>query len=188
MKPAPLLLLSLTLSACAPRPPDASRNGSLSADEEEQSDTVRVPTVDSAVHTSAAETADSARGTVVVTGMGPSTYTTLSSGEGPPIVLAGELEAELRQLAGAQVAVFGELTAGQRASLRVERYEVLSIDGERPVVGTVLPDGRGIETGRDTLTVRGYSESRPAGAKIWIVGRREGAHIRLLSWGVIRRP
>jgi hypothetical protein len=190
MKTGPYLILSLALGACAPHAEDVPRNdvplNDVPRPAAAEPDSVTEPETDPVTQPPAAATAtDSVRGTVVVTGVGPSPYATLTSSEGP-IMLAGALETELRQLGGAQVDVFGELTGAQRRSLTVQRYEVLAIDGERPVVGTVLADGRRIAAG-DTLTVVGLADPLPAGAKIWIVGRRDGTQLSLQSWGVIRR-
>lgn len=177
-------MLSLSFVACAPHAEDVPGNElpRTAAD----SDSVAAPDVEPVSEPPAAAVAeDSVRGTVVVTGVGPSPYASLTSAGGP-IVLAGALEPELRQLGGAQVDVFGELTGVARRSLNVHRYDVVAIDGERPVVGTVLPGGQRIVAG-DTLTVVGHADPLPVGAKIWIVGRRDGAQLRLQSWGVIRR-
>ena len=188
-KTGPYLILAVALGACAPHAEDVPRNDVPLDDVPRaaapEPDSVTPETDPITQPPAAAAAADSVRGTVVVTGVGPSPYATLSSSEGP-IILAGALEAELRQLGGAQVDVFGELTGAQRRSLTVQRYAVLAIDGERPVVGTVLSDGRRIAAG-DTLTVVGLADPLPAGAKIWIVGLRDGSQLRLQSWGVIRR-
>jgi hypothetical protein len=187
IKSGSFVVLSLTLAACAPHAEDVPPNDVPRTGAAADSDSIAAPDADPVVQPpAAAAAADSVRGTVVVTGVGPSPYATISTGDGP-IILAGALEVELRQLGGAEVDVFGELAGGQRRSLNVQRYEVLAIDGERPVVGTVLADGRRIAAG-DTLTVVGHADALPAGAKVWIVGRRDGTELRLQSWGVIRKP
>src|SRR5690606_12375097 len=115
-----------------------------------------------------------------VTGMGPSTHATLALADGS-LMLGGPLEPELRQLSGARVAVYGDATSTGRPGIDVRHYDIIAIDGQRPVVGTVLPDGARLAAGADTLSVTGVTERLPAGAKVWIVGRRDGDELRLQS-------
>ena len=185
MKSAPVLFVSVMLAGCTHR-----------ADEPHPDD-VSPPVVQTDTAPSRAthpvlpagatvQAADSVRGTVVVTSMGPSSRATLSADDGPPVILEGALESELRQLSAARVVVFGTPSGAQRRSMTVQRYEVVAIDGERPTIGTVLPDGR-LAAGGDTLTVMGQPEPLPSGAKVWIIGQRDGTRLRLQSWGIIRR-
>ena len=186
MKAVPFLFLSVMLAGCAqraeePQPDDASRPVV------QQTDSAPSPAADPVVPAPATvQPVDSMRGTVVVTSMGPSSRATLSTGDGSPVMLEGALESELRQLAAARVTVFGTLSGEQRRTMAVQRYDVVAIDGERPTIGTVLAGDR-LAAGGDTLTVVGQPEPLPIGAKVWIIGQRDGAQLRLQSWGIIRR-
>lgn len=106
--------------------------------------------------------------------------------------LTGDLEEELRRLSGAQVEVEGErVQAYPDQGLRVERYEILRIDGARPHVGIVEVDGPDeiwLMKDDERLRVRGAPGSLGdrAGAKIWVVGDRDGGEVRLGSYGLIR--
>jgi hypothetical protein len=70
-------------------------------------------------------------------------------------------------------------------------YEILEVDGQRPLVGIVLSrDGRLWLAGRDTVELVGATPDlagRP-GAKVFVLGVREGDRLRVKSHGVIRDP
>lgn len=129
-------------------------------------------------------------GKVYVTGSEPLTRATLVRDEPGEIILLGGLEPELRRLSGATVLVRGrESRQGPNRTLDVENYEVLSVDGEAPAVGTLeYRDNRVLLIGRDTVELT----SIPAGlrtkhgAKVWIVGQRAGNMLEVRSFGVLR--
>ena len=76
------------------------------------------------------------RGRIVVSSLGPQPLTTLQVDSGGPPVLEGAREPELRRLNGALVEVQGSQTATPpNGGIRVERYVILEIAGERPLVG-----------------------------------------------------
>jgi hypothetical protein len=123
-------------------------------------------------------------GTLEASGTAAETVTLLRTEDGLWLV-QGPLEADLLALAGARVAVTGEAGGeGQRPTLRVTGYEVLEINGERPWLGRVLPEGR-LATGADTLRLRGAVGAAP-GALIWITGEREDGTLRVSAFGIIR--
>ncbi|MGH7462729.1 MAG: hypothetical protein ACREMA_17100, partial [Longimicrobiales bacterium] len=125
------------------------------------------------------------RGKVVVSGTEGMHFTTLQT-MGGSVLLTGALESELRALSGATVQVSGtESRREGRASVDVRSYEVVDIDGERPVVGRLLASNR-LVTGTDTLTLAA-AISAPAGAKVWVTGDRSGKQIAVRSFGIIQR-
>jgi hypothetical protein len=126
-------------------------------------------------------------------GLASQPRTTLQVEGGPPTTLTGPLEPELRRLNAATVWVAGAPGgAAPNASFAVSRYEIVSIDGAKPVVGSVIAhDGATwLAAERDTVKL----VSAPAdlrdkvGAKVWIVGRRTGAELTPQTFGIIRDP
>jgi hypothetical protein len=102
------------------------------------------------------------------------------------VFVTGALEPELRALSGATVQLTGARNdQGGRVSVDVKDYEVVDIDGERPVVGRVVAGNR-LAVGRDTLNIRG-TVNAPVGAKIWITGDRSGTQLTVRSYGIIIR-
>lgn len=130
-------------------------------------------------------------GRVVNSGTEQFSITTLQIENAPPTRLVGDLRDELRTLAGAEVKVRGLVdSAGPGRSLRVREYEVLSINGQRPLVGTLLVRDSGIWlAARDTMRlVPELAALRErTGAKIWVVGTSDpdGTSLRVESYGVI---
>ena len=112
--------------------------------------------------------------------------------------VVGPLEIDIRTLEGARLRAAGaprEGTGGG-AGFYVTDYDVLEVDGEVPVVGTLLrvdsdfwiaqPDSLGGE--RLQLIGVPSSIGQATGGKIWVVGIRGSSEIRVQSYGVIRRP
>ncbi len=112
--------------------------------------------------------------------------------------IVGPLETDLRALEGARLRAVGaghEDTGGGEG-FHVTDYDVLEIDGEAPVVGTLLrvdgdfwiaePDSVG--GGRLQLIGVPSAIGEATGGKIWVVGIRGSSEIRVQSYGVIRRP
>src|SRR4029434_5505147 len=78
-------------------------------------------------------------GKVVTGGLASSPTTSLQVEGGKPTTLVGPLESELRRLGGATVWVAGTPGAGApNATFTVSRYDIVSIDGAKPAVGTLL--------------------------------------------------
>lgn len=130
-------------------------------------------------------------GRVVNSGTENFTITTLQVEGSPPTRLVGHLQSELRALAGAEVLVHGSLdsTGGARV-LDARGYELLSINGRRPRVGTLLVREAGLYLAAiDTLRLIPELASlrEHAGAKVWVVGSADsGANeLRVESYGVI---
>ena len=131
-------------------------------------------------------------GRVVVTGSEPLSAVTLMGDKGESTTIVGGLAPELRRLSGATVLVSGtEADRGPGKSLDVQKYEVLSIDGQRPAVGILAyTHGTMSLAGRDTVQLTSVPEGLrgKAGAKVWIVGRRAGATLQVQSFGILRDP
>ena len=129
-------------------------------------------------------------GTVVAGGLAGQPRTSLQIEGGSPTTLLGPMEGELRRLGGATVLVAG--APAPNASFTVSRYEIVAIDGAKPVVGVLaMRDGSpALVVGRDTVKLNATTPELRAkmGAKVWIVGRRTGADRTPQSFGVRREP
>lgn len=133
------------------------------------------------------------RGELYQTSSPVGTITMLSLDDLPEALrLSGDSEEELRRLTGARVEVEGErIQAYPADGVRVERYEILEIDGERPHVGVVEvedPDGIWLRVEGERLRLRGAPSAlaEREEAMIWVVGERREGEIRLASYGMIR--
>jgi hypothetical protein len=129
------------------------------------------------------------RGKVVVTGSEPSTSVRLI-GDERNVALVGDLEPEMRRLAGATLVVRGSLRGRQPLpTLEVRDYEIIDIDGEVPSTGTLRNrNGRLWLTGKDTLELVGAPEALrdKDGGKAWIIGQRSGSILMVQSYGIIK--
>ncbi len=125
------------------------------------------------------------RGQVVASGTEAMPFTTLQTTSGL-VFLTGALEPELRALSSATVELSGAQTRRDtRVTVDVRSYDVIDIDGERPLIGRLLASNRLI-INMDTLSVTGTINA-PAGAKIWITGDLSGKQISVRSYGIISR-
>jgi hypothetical protein len=124
-------------------------------------------------------------GRVVASGTEQEPITMLQVEGRMALVVTGALEPELRSLAGATVRARGPESGAARRTIRVDSYEIVEINGERPFVGVVLTGGR-LAVGPDTLTLAGAPAGMESGTRVWITGDREGGRLRVSSWGVIR--
>ena len=129
-------------------------------------------------------------GKVVAGGLAASPMTSLQIEGGKPTTLLGPLEAELRRLGGATVWVSG--APAPNASFTVTRYEIVSVEGAKPVVGVVSARNAAVWLvgERDTVKLATVPTALAAkqGAKVWIVGRRSGAELAVQTYGVIKDP
>jgi hypothetical protein len=127
-------------------------------------------------------------GKVVVTGSEPSTSVRLV-GDERNVELVGDLEPEMRRLAGASLLVRGSLQGSRPNQLEVKEYEIMDIDGEVPSTGILRNrNGRLWLTGKDTLELIGAPEALRGkdGVKAWIIGQRSGISLAVQSYGIIR--
>lgn len=111
------------------------------------------------------------------------------------VALTGPLSDELRRLSGATLRATGtpqnhSAPLPPRAVV-VRDYELLEVDGQRPVVGILLSrDDRVWLGGQDTVELVGITSdlAQRLGAKLFVVGVREDGRLRVKSYGVIRDP
>jgi len=132
-------------------------------------------------------------GTVRVVGSAPvNVRVVIDPAEGKDIQLVGPLREELRQLAGAEVAVSGPLSPAPDPmadrQIQVSAYEVLSVDGRPVVTGTVEGTSNSwtllrTEQGELVYLAGATSELRP-GQKVWVQGPRG---VIVQTYGVLRR-
>jgi len=121
---------------------------------------------------------------------------TASGAEPQSVGVRGPLRRDVQNLIGAEVRIWGKPVANQPPppprGIEVTGYEILSVGGAVPVVGTLIEDGGTFYVVSDTdrLVLDPVPENlrNVAGAKIWVVGRRDGDTLHLESYGVIRRP
>jgi len=125
------------------------------------------------------------RGTVRLTGTVMEPITAIETAQGT-LVVRGELEPDVRALAGATVMLVGSITPGPRPAIDVQTYSVLEIEGQPATVGTVTSDARAITIGSDTVMLQPPPSGLEPGARIWVTGTRTGNTIRISSFGVIR--
>lgn len=133
------------------------------------------------------------RGRIEMTGTAemPSVLLTDATGQGYP--LAGELWEELSRLSGATVRVTGtKLEDETGGNFHVDDYIVLEIDGEEPLVGTILEHHGELQlrTADVTLAVQGAPDglSSAVGAKVWILGSVVDKAVSVSSFGIISVP
>ncbi len=129
-------------------------------------------------------------GEIGLSGSVPMVMVTLRLSNGQSVSLVGELRAELAELTGAVVAVEGVRTATPR-EFDVASYEIRSIEGERPLVGTLT-----LFEGAIWLEVEGDEVVRlvevperlrgKVGAKVWILGRPADGGTYPHTYGIIR--
>ncbi|MFQ5677848.1 MAG: hypothetical protein ACE5HP_00125 [Gemmatimonadota bacterium] len=134
---------------------------------------------------------DTVAGIVRQVGSTPFTRTIIQREEGA-VGVTGALKREITRLAGATVRVSGE-GSGEGPfgpELRVSWYEILSVDGERPYLGTLLRDEQGFrlaeETGRSIrLGVVPLRFDALVGGRVWVITDARGT---VLRYGVLRAP
>ncbi len=112
-------------------------------------------------------------------------------GEGQ-VAIAGELRSELAQLQGVEVLVRGRVAPNRPPNppraIEVTSYEIVSVGGERPYVGT-LRDAAGTLMLLDMVVIRAPHDLRRAvGGKVWISGPVSGDSLRVSLYGIIKRP
>ena len=131
-------------------------------------------------------------GTVRVVGSAPvNVSVVLQPADGGSIQLVGPLRDELRRLAGAEVAVDGPVEPAPDPladrQIRVDDYEILSVDGEPVLSGTV--EGRSGEwvllrtPGGELVYLGGATSQLATGQKVWVRGPRG---VIVQSHGILR--
>jgi len=134
--------------------------------------------------------ADTASGIIRQVGNAPFTHTILDREEA--IVITGSYEPEIRRLIGAEVRVTGRRVAGDfpGATLEAMSYEILSVEGERPLLGTLeldedgfhltTPEGTSVRLAAVSETLTGS-----AGSRIWVILDANGG---VAQYGILRGP
>lgn len=129
-------------------------------------------------------------GRVVVSAGEGLTTTALSADDGSTVPIAGELLPEIQQLSGALLTVEGIPAGGSGQALYARRYEVLDVNGERPVVGVLIrvAEGHALVFESRVLVLSDVSErlAEMVGFKVWVTGPTAGDRLRVRSFGVIR--
>jgi hypothetical protein len=131
------------------------------------------------------------RGVVAVVGNEPFTRPAIQTPD-HQVELTGELEADLRRLAGAVLEVRGSRARGTlpgQEAIVVSDYEVISIDGATPHVGRLEAADGGWWLAKPEYRVRLVSVSETlrahAGSRIWVVGPEREGSVAVRSYGVI---
>ena len=131
-------------------------------------------------------------GRISVGGLAGQQITTLQVDGGKPARLVGSLEAELQRLNTATVWVAGGPVASPANGFSVTRYDVLAIDGAKPLVGVTANRAGAVWllTGADSVKLSAAASdlTTKVGAKVWVVGRRTGADMTVQTFGIIRDP
>jgi len=144
-----------------------------------------VPASEPPARSPAAPAQQRVRGIVRLTGTVMEPITAIETSQGT-LVVRGELEPDVRALAGATVMLVGSITPGPRPAIDVQTYSVLEIEGQPATVGTVTSDARAITIGNDTVMLQPPPPGLQPGARIWVAGRRTGNTVQVSSFGVIR--
>lgn len=129
-----------------------------------------------------------AQGTIRQVGSTPNTTTRIETEDGT-VVVVGPLGLEIARAAGAVVRVHGtSIAAGTPDTIRVEKYELLSVDGLTPLVGILDQEDHRLvldtQDGGRVELVGGSDRMRAAaGSKIWVTTRDDGRS--LVRWGIL---
>lgn len=133
-------------------------------------------------------------GVVRSVGADPFAQTVLRTPAGD-VGVRGRLAPEIAGLLGAEVRAWGtpvpHAPPPPQRAVDVRGYEIVSVNGERPVVGTLVADGAALVTAAgDTVRLAGVPQDLAwlPGATVWVVGVERGEGLAVQSYGVIRRP
>ncbi len=190
-RPLWMLLLVTGVAACGAPPPEEGAERAEGAQPpavEQPAEPAGEQAVADPVE-AAEPTGDRMQGRVVLTGTSEAPMVSLRPESGTSVNLTGELLPELRRLSGATIAVVGsQRGTGLMAQFAVTRYEIVDIDGQRPAVGLLQQADGGFRVGTTALTAVPAALGENIGAKVWVTGVREGAALRVQSFGIIRYP
>jgi hypothetical protein len=129
-------------------------------------------------------------GRVVVSAGEGLTTTAVSADDGSTVPIAGDLLPEIQRLAGARLMVEGIPAGGSGLMVYARRYQVLEVNGERPVVGVLVrvAEGHALVFESTVLVLTDVSErlAEMVGFKVWVTGPIAGDRLRVRSFGVIR--
>lgn len=146
--------------------------------------------VESRPSSDAVAAADTVTGTVRRVGNDPFVRTLVQGND--TVFVSGDWEPEIATLAGAQVMIVGTYTTGDMPGkyMDVNRYEIVSVDGDVPTVGMLVSDEDGYYIQMDGEAVLRLSALSPElaeqkGGKVWVVVTEEGVVQR---YGIISSP
>ncbi|MDH3459358.1 MAG: hypothetical protein OER90_21150 [Gemmatimonadota bacterium] len=135
-------------------------------------------------------------GVVRAVGAIPLTQTVVQTASGE-VALVGPYRDELSRVIGAEVRVWGKALANAppapSRAVEVSAYEVVQLNGQRPVVGTLAEreDSHFIEVSR-TEIVRLAALPRElttlVGRRVWVFGERGPNGLRVQVFGEVRPP
>lgn len=135
---------------------------------------------------------DTIAGAVRVVGNEPFSRAVVEPEEGEPAAVDGPYRGEIRRLAGAVVRLSGRIEEGgyPGRTLEASSYEIVSVDGVRPLLGTLEADSAGFRLafphgGEHRLTAVSGPLSDRLGALVWVVLDDRGGVAR---YGVLREP
>jgi hypothetical protein len=133
---------------------------------------------------------DTASGVVRRVGNAPFTRTILDREEA--VVITGPYEPEVGRLTGAEVRVTGRIVTGEfpGPTLEAMSYEILAVDGERPLLGTLerdedgfylaVPEGTAVRLAAVSETL-----AESTGGRIWVILDSNGG---VAQYGILRAP
>lgn len=134
---------------------------------------------------------DHVTGRARLVGSRPFAQPVLETGDGSTVVIEGELAVEIGRLAGLEIIATGSWTDGARPgrTLVATSYELISVEGEPAVVGTLGRDDDGffVSTlgGDIRISVLPEALSNRMGARVWIVlDDLKG----VAQYGILREP
>lgn len=129
-------------------------------------------------------------GRVRVVGNAPFSWTVVEGADGQSRIVSGALRGEIRRLAGAHIRVTGRLVQGDipDTTLEASSYEILSVDGDRPLLGRLERDAEGYYLTRQEGLVRRVTFvsdqlAEQVGALMWVVLDERGGIAR---YGILR--
>lgn len=136
-----------------------------------------------------------ARGVVAVVGADPLSQVTVSvrfGQETRQVAVLGPLRAELGTLHGTAVEIRGTAVANVQPAppraVLVTSYEVVAINGERPIVGVLEEKQDGLSVSGTHLVGAPQELAQAVGSKVWVLGRPSNGGIVVQAYGIIRRP
>ncbi|WP_419937363.1 hypothetical protein [Candidatus Palauibacter sp.] len=131
-------------------------------------------------------------GTVRVVGSEPFPNTIVQAEDGRSLIALGVLRDDIRRLSGARVRITGHLRQGEQpaAALDVSSWEVVSVDGERPLVGRLEGEAeqfRLVRPGGAEVPLNFVSGplAEGVGSLVWILLDERGG---VAGYGIIREP
>lgn len=135
---------------------------------------------------------EAVEGRVRVVGSAPFSQAVVEPDAGEGMVVTGPYRSEIQRLSGAHVRITGHYEKGQLSEtvLEATSYEILSVDGDRPLIGRLEEDDGGFflaGTAGEMRRVGVISESLQThvGSIVWVVLDEYDGVAR---YGILRAP